>query len=58
MNDDQKRAWKDAQRDYITEEAAKRIVISKGKWALFWTAVILGLGKYFFYVRVFDEKHD
>ena len=44
---DKKRAYRDAQRDYIIEQAWYRSNI----WKFFVTCVLLGLGSRFFYVE-------
>ena len=55
MNDDQKRAWRDARRDFIYEDAAKKLNVRTTAWRVFWVLTILKLGYEFFSVEVFDE---
>ena len=47
---DKKRAWKDAQRDYVYEKAGHRLIL----WRVFWAVVLLGLGYRFFGVEIYD----
>ena len=47
-----KRAWKDAQRDYVYEEAVARMIL----WRLFWAVVLMGMGYKFFSVEVYDDS--
>ena len=46
-----KRAYRDAKRDYVYEEAAARMILFR----LFWAAVLLGMGYKFFGVEVYDD---
>lgn len=59
MNDDQKRAWEDAENDYIYEEAAKRLKFRQVIWRLFWAAMFLRVVAEFvddiFSVEVWDD---
>jgi hypothetical protein len=45
MNDDQRRAFRDARNDYYVETATqrKRALARKIAWRLFWAAAFLGL---------------
>lgn len=51
MDDDKKRAWRDARQDYFIEQAKLR------QWAfkIFVTLTLLGIGWKFFYVFVHDD---
>ncbi len=55
MNDDQERAWKDAEQDHLFEEAKHQLSL----WRLFWALVFLGgsgsLLWRFFYAEVNRE---
>lgn len=48
MNDEQKRAWRDARQAYVYEHASKRLIL----WRVFWAVVLLGMGYRFFGVEV------
>lgn len=54
MNDEQKRAWRDAREDYLIEQAKLRT------WAyrMFVTLTLLGLGWKFFYVLICDLEPE
>jgi len=46
-----KRAWKDAKQDFIIEQASTKLSLGRFGWKFFVTITLLGLGKYFFFVR-------
>jgi hypothetical protein len=50
MNDEKDRAWADARRDYIYEQAQ----IRKLAWKVFLSLVLTGLAWRFFGVEVYD----
>ncbi len=54
MNEEQKRAWGDAQRDYVYEHARHRLIL----WRLFWALVLMGLGYRFFGVEIYVSSHE
>ena len=46
MNDEQRRAYRDAQADYVYFTARKRLIA----WRLFWAVILMGMGYRFFMV--------
>ena len=54
MNDEQKRAWKDARGDYYIEQAR----IRNWAWKLFITLTLLGIGVKFFYVLIYELEPE
>ena len=54
-NDEQKRAWRDARRDYIYEKAGKKVSTRILVWRLFWAAVFLRVAAEFFKVEIYPD---
>ena len=50
MNDEQRRAFRDAQADYVYFTARKRLIA----WRLFWAVILMGMGYRFFMVNYED----
>ena len=51
---EKERAWKDARRDFIYEDAAKKMNVRTAAWRVFWILTILRLGYEFFSVEIYD----
>ena len=52
MNDEKKRAYRDAQADYIYSQARTRLIA----WRLFWAVILMGMGYRFFMVCAVDQE--
>ena len=52
MNDEQRRAYKDARSDYIYSHAKTRLIA----WRLFWAVILMGMGYRFFMVCADHDK--